>query len=295
MEPGARSLGSPGGASTVLQPSPAAQVRARLAEGGSEGWGRRFGAGGRRARASELAHCWSRGSSSPEPSGAPAAGAAAGAGPGVPGVPGPRAPPSLPPSPGRAAGGRALGGGAGGARAPQPPARPEGGGEGKEGGGRGRDCGPEETSRGAARSPGGAGGQRRGRLGPLPLALPSRSSLSRAVSICAPPRSLRARSLARSFSPSLASLCLWLSAWLPWVCFPLLPPLAGRPWLRFSRAWGLSPFSVSRSRGVGGGGGGVSPKIAALKAAPKPLQAPVPGREGESPAGRGGGGRGGEP
>lgn len=173
------------------------------------------------------------------------------------GVPGPCAPPSLAPSLPGARSWRALGGGARGARAPQPPARPAGGGEGKEGGGPCPDCGPEEASRGAARSPGGAGGQRRGRPGPLPLALPSRSSLSRAVCLDLRAASLTPRALSLSFSSALASLCLWLSAWLPWVCFPLLPALSGCPWLRFSRAWGLSPspsLDLSGVAGLGGGG-----------------------------------------
>lgn len=155
-------------------------------------------------------------------------------------------------------------------------------GEGKEGGGRGRDCGPEEASHGAARSPGGAGGQRRGRPGPMPLALPSRrSSLSRAVSICAPPCSLRARSLARSLPLSRLSVSLALCL-APLGLFPSPAASFGPSLASFLACLGSLPLSASRSlRGAGG-----SPKIAALTAAPKPLQAPVPGRW------RGGGGPG---
>lgn len=111
----------------------------------------------------------------------------------------------LPPSPGRAAGGRSAEVPAG----PEPRSLQRGRreeGKGRRAGAPCPDCGPEEASRGAVRSPGGAGGQRRGRPGPLPLALPSRSSLSRAVCLDLRAASLTPRAL--SLSPQLSPLCV---------------------------------------------------------------------------------------
>lgn len=217
--------------------------------------------------------------------------------------------PSLPP-PGRAAGWRA------GGRSlaekvpagPEPrslPGRREDGrrGEGKEGGGRaagraGAAAGTAGRERAQPPAPCGAragqvgsdgGGSARPGSAVLPLA-PARAVLSPAlsVSICAPPRSLLARSLARSppLSPPLASVSLALClAPLGLFLSPaasLWPPLA-----LFLARLGSLPVSVSRFL-LGGGEGG-SPKTAAATAAPKPLQAPVP-ESGGGPAGRGEGG-----
>uniref|UniRef100_A0A8C9ICQ5 Signal regulatory protein alpha n=1 Tax=Piliocolobus tephrosceles TaxID=591936 RepID=A0A8C9ICQ5_9PRIM len=193
--------------------------------------------------------------------------------------------------------------GAGGAGAPKPPRaagrREEG--EGKEGGGRaagragaavgtaGRERAQPPAPCGARAGQVGSGGGGSARPGSavLPLA-PARAVLSPAlsVSICAPPRSLLARSLSPSFSPSrlsvslalcLAPLGLFLSP-----AASLWPPLA-----LFLARLGSLPVSVSRFL-LGGGEGG-SPKTAAATAAPKPLQAPVP-ESGGGPAGRGEGG-----
>uniref|UniRef100_F6X949 Signal regulatory protein alpha n=1 Tax=Macaca mulatta TaxID=9544 RepID=F6X949_MACMU len=193
--------------------------------------------------------------------------------------------------------------GAGGAGAPKPPRaagrREEGGREGgrgpgcREGGGSGRDCGPGASS--AARavwSPGGAGGQRRGRLRAAGLgrAAPrpcSRGPLSRAVCLGLRAASLTPRSLALPLFLPLSPLCVSgsLPGSLGSVSLSCRLSLAAPGFI--SRALGVSP-RLRLSISPGGRGGG-SPKTAAATAAPEPLQAPVP-ESGGGPAGRGKGG-----
>ena len=134
------------------------------------------------------------------------------------------------------------------------------------------------AARGARAGQVGSGGGGRARCpSPCPRVGPPSPALSRSARRLA--HSELARSLARSLPLSRLSVSLALCL-APLGLFPSPAASFGPSLASFLACLGSLPLSVSRSlRGAGG-----SPKIAALTAAPKPLQAPVPGRWGRGGA-----------